>query len=483
MKRYKRIGILLGVLVAVCVAVAVVLLTERHEEKISATAAVILDVDSADVQSLRWTNDGESFAFHREDGVWHYDDDDAFPADTQTIDEMLAIFQEFDASFVIDDVEDYGQYGLDDPICTIDFATQDASYTVDLGDFSVMDEQRYVSIQDGKVYLVNTDPLVTFGTVIQDLIDNDDPPVIEELTSLTFTGKAEYTIVRDEESTASICAQDVYFTGQDEQLPLDTSLVDGYAAALQNLDLSDYVTYKATEVDLAEYGLDDPELTITADYTYKDDANKTANGKFTLSLSSDPAYREKAQREDAENPDADADTQTDTDTMTDPEEEEITAYARVGDSALVYKISSSSYKSLMAAGLDDLRHKELLTADFADVTQVDVVLDGTEYRFTAHGSDEDRVWRLEKEEVAFADLQTALSSLRADSFVEQQPTDKQEIALTVHLDNQDHPTLKIELYRLDGSECLAVVDGEPLALVPRPDAMALVEAVNAIVLK
>ena len=38
------------------------------------------------------------------------------------------------------------------------------------------------------------------------------------------------------------------------------------------------------------------------------------------------------------------------------------------------------------------------------------------------------------------------------------------------------------IYRYDGSYCLAVVDGEPFALVERSAAMDLVESVNAIVL-
>lgn len=42
--------------------------------------------------------------------------------------------------------------------------------------------------------------------------------------------------------------------------------------------------------------------------------------------------------------------------------------------------------------------------------------------------------------------------------------------------------MDIELYRHDGEDCLAVVDGETFALVPRSDVVDLIEAVNAIVL-
>ncbi len=57
------------------------------------------------------------------------------------------------------------------------------------------------------------------------------------------------------------------------------------------------------------------------------------------------------------------------------EEEEITAYAGVGESQIVYKITVSEYETLMEAAYDDLRHQEVLTADFADVTQIDIALE------------------------------------------------------------------------------------------------------------
>ena len=42
--------------------------------------------------------------------------------------------------------------------------------------------------------------------------------------------------------------------------------------------------------------------------------------------------------------------------------------------------------------------------------------------------------------------------------------------------------MTIALYRYDGEQCLAVVDGKPVSLIPRSYAVDLIEAVNAIVL-
>jgi len=52
----------------------------------------------------------------------------------------------------------------------------------------------------------------------------------------------------------------------------------------------------------------------------------------------------------------------------------------------------------------------------------------------------------------------------------------------VHLDNESFEAVTITLYRYDGENCLAAVDGESVALIERSQAVDLIEAVNAIVL-
>jgi hypothetical protein len=80
------------------------------------------------------------------------------------------------------------------------------------------------------------------------------------------------------------------------------------------------------------------------------------------------------------------------------------------------------------------------------------------------------------------DLTSALTALSAESFTEEEASDKEEISFTVHLKVDGNPTVQIALYRYDGSDCIAVIDGEPIALVARSQVVDLIEAVNAIVL-
>lgn len=469
MKRAKRIYILLGVLAVVCAAAFAVLQYQEQQEIIENTDEIILEVDSSTVQSLSWTYESETLSFHR-DGAWRYDEDEAFPVDGEKMDELLETFQAFGAAFIIHDVTDFAQYGLDDPVCTISLSTEDASYEIQLGDYSTMDAQRYVSIGDGNVYLVQEDPLDAFNVELSDLIDNDETPDFGQVASIQFTGADSYQVVYQEDSSYARCADDVYFREQDgTYLPLDTSLVNSYLSGITGLNLTDYVTYSAGEEDLAAYGLDDPELTVSVTYTPEADEDSGESGEsvvFTLSISRDPAERNAAEDGDSGEEDA----------------ADITAYARVGQSEIIYQITGAQYQSLMAASYNDLRHQEVFSADFADVTGLDITLEGTVYTITSEGSGESKTFSYDGEEIEIGGLQDALEALTASSFTDESPAEKEEISLTVHLDNENCPEIQIQLYRYDGEQCLAVVDGAPVSLVSRASVVDLIEAVNAIVL-
>ena len=468
MNRSKKLGILLGVLAVVCIAAFAALRAESRKEQIKTSGETVLEIDPEDVQALSWEYEGRTLAFHK-DGNWLCDKDEAFPVNEEKIQELLEQFRAFSAAFVIEDVEDFGQYGLTVPVCTIHVTTAEKSYDILLGDYSKMDEQRYVSIGDGNVYLAVNDPLDAFQLSLSDMIDNDETISVNQASQIQFAGAEGYSIVYDEENGGSYSAEDVYFAQLDgEALPLDTSRVKAYLACIRSLDLTDYMTYSATDTDLQLYGLDNPELTVTVRYEAEDESGESIAESFTLAVSRDPEERAAAESAEADGEEAGS--------------EEITAYARVGDSPIIYQISGDDYQSLMAASYNDLRHQELFYGDFADVTQVEIALDGTQYALSSEEKSGERTYFYQEAEIDASDLQSAVEALRADSFTDERPSQKEEIRLTLHLDNENVPEIQIALYRYDGSKCLAVIDGEPVALVERSAVVDLVEAVNAIVL-
>lgn len=490
MNKMKKLYVLLGVLVLVCGITFFVSRQEEKKEQIKNSDETIFFIDTESVTALSWEYAGNTFSFHKSGGKWIYDTDENFPVNEDKIESLLSQFTEFGASFVIEEVDDFGQYGLSDPLAAISVTAGEESYEINLGDYSTMDAERYVSVGDGKVYLVKHDPLDDYDLTISDLIQNDEIPVLTSATGIQFSGEETYTIDYEEESSHTYCTEDVYFTAEQ---PLDTSLVKSYLQKISALSLNDYVSYNATEEELQAYGLANPELSVTVDYpvTHSDDVTTTET--FVLHVGRDAA--------------------------------EVTAYVRVGDSQIIYRITTEEYGALLAASYNDLRHKEVLTASMEDITGLTFTMDGETYVLhngaagdgtasaeTENGTEDvvastdakkdsgdgaagteaekDGVdgtasadgWFYQGSEIDVTDLETALGALSADSFTEETPTGKEEIRFTAYLSNANFPKVEVVLYRYDGEYCLATVDGRTVSLVPRSQAVALMEAVNAIVL-
>ncbi len=441
MKRNKKIGILCGILICVSLAAFGVSKYEKQKEIIKNSDEIIMEIKKEDVKVLSWECDMGSFAFHRdENGSWLYDEDEEFPVDKEKIENLLELFEEFGVAFMIEEVEDFEQYGLDTPVCTICMETESDSYEIRLGNYSTMDSQRYVSIGDGNVYLVKTDPLEQFEIEISEVFHHDEIPELKEVTQIQFSGTESEDIIYEKDSTNTYSSEDVYFVKREESLlPLDTSRVQEY--------------------------LDTPELSVVFEYAdIGEDKDKETKETFALYIGRDPKEQEVEE--------SDKDT-----------EEEVTAYARIGESKIIYQLTTEQYKKLKEITYDTLRHQELFWADFSDVHQLDILLEDNHYVITSELEDGDRTYYYQEEELEMANIQSAISGLKVKTFSDKTPKQKEEISLTLYLDNENFPKVQIQLYRYDGEDCIAVVDGETIALVERTCVVDLIEAVNHIVLK
>lgn len=467
MKRGKKIGILSGLVCCISLAALGMSRYEEQKEKIKNSEEVILEVAGEEVKSLSWECSTGTFAFHKDEGgMWIYDGDETFPVDTDRIEELLEQFREFGVSFLIEEVEDWEQYGLNDPVCTIRMKTEGGDHEIALGGYSSMDSQRYVSIGDGNAYLVKNDPLESFEIEISDLIRHDEIPELVHVTQLQFSNGDSGRIFYEEDSTSTYYAGDVYFMEQgDDQKPLDTDRVNDYLDTISNLNLKDYVDYHVSGGDLASYGLDSPMLSLSIDYTTAGEGSEGIKETFVLNIGRDPAEQEEKGSE--------GETESD---------EDVTAYVRIGESEIIYRITPEQYRKLMDMSYDSMRHREIFWGDFSDMYQLDILLEGKTYTITSAIEEEKRMYYYQDEELEMAGIRSALRGLKAGSFTDIEPDQKEEIGLTIYLEKEEYPQVRIQLYRYDGKDCIAVVDGEPIALVERAYVIDLIEAVNSIVL-
>lgn len=251
-------------------------------------------------------------------------------------------------------------------------------------------------------------------------------------------------------------------------MPLDTDLVESYCSNISQLSPVRYVTYNVTDEELADWGHDTPELTITISYTEIDEEKNETDKSFTLNIGRD--QEELSKKEEAE-------------VKGEEYTGAVTSYARAGDSKIVYEIDETTFDTLYAASLDNLRHKEVVTADFDDVTQIDISLEDKDCSLVIENSDlnddNDYIALYKDEETVITDIRDAATALSVDSFTDEEPKEKEEISFVLHLDNEEHPKIKVEIYRYDGTDCLVVLDGETLGFVSRSSVVSLIEAVNA----
>lgn len=442
MQRNKKLLVLAGVLAVMSAATYALAEYETKNDSIQNSEAVILEIDPDTVTTLSFETETGSFSFHKEDDTWIYDSDEDFPVDASAVENLLAEFSSLDSTFIIEEPEDLSAYGLDDPVLTVTLEADGETYTLTAGDFSKMDEERYVSIGDGNVYLVDSDPAETYDVGLYDLIDNDVTPVLYNRTkSLEIEGEESLSITYTEDNeTLSYCADDVFFLDGTE--PLDTDLVNSWLSSVGYISLDDYVNYKTEEEDLADYGLDDPDLTITAVYENSDEEEVT----FTMSV-------------------------------VQPKEDGA-CYLHVEGSQIVYQIETDTYETLMACTYDDFRHPEVYTGDLDRVTSVDVMMDGTSYTFT----NDDGTWKYNDEEIDMTDFETAMESITAEDYEQPESDSDEEIQLIIHQENETFPEVTVVINRYDGSTCTAYVDGKFHSTVSRAAVVDLKEAVNAVVL-
>ena len=489
MKRKTRLIALLCVLVIAVGVTVAVSLTEREREAIAESGEVVFELPADEASALAWSyTDGEagelSLSFTKEDGGWTYDGDAAFPVDDEAVAELLGYFEAVQAAFVIDDVTDYAQYGLEDPVCTIDIAAGDAEYEILVGSYSELDYQRYISVGDGKVYLVNDDPMDYYKTELDELMLDDAIPAFADVERVEFSGAENYAIERGE-GGPSYREDDVYYT---ESGVLDTSAVNSYVSYIASLALGDYYTYDASDEDIAAAGLDDPELAVTIDYPESADEGAEILS-FTIAFSRGATDKLTDWDEVLEAMEAGEESGE----AGEPADEDAVAYLRVGGSAIIYEISCDDFKALMACSYNDLRHTELFPAETEDIASLTVTLDGETHELTTAppedaesdeaGEDgEDGGWYFGGEKIDIAEVEAAIASLSVTRFAKDTSSGATEISFTAVLGLDGSPEVTVRLCRIDGESCLASVNGESIGYVPRSQVVDLIEAVNAIVL-
>lgn len=333
MKRGKKLILLLAVLVVlIAVTFAVLKLTPEDTDEEAEDAGVsVFTLDPEAVSELSWTYEGETLTFVKSDGAWTYAGDSAFPLEESYLTAMLTALSDVVAGKTIETPEDLAQYGLEEPACTVSVTT-DAEAELLIGDETGIGGERYLSIGDGNVYLVDEAILDSFSYSLLDLVAKETIPSMTDVTSLEVVSNTQSFTLSYAESGGEE-DEGVWLWNGDSELPLDTELTEALIGSVTSLSWGTCVDYNAAD-RLADYGLDAPVVTVTVNYveTSQVETNETdedGNAIYETRESGASFVLEIGE-------DADA------------------CYARIAGSGMVYEIDASIADAMLTAAYESL---------------------------------------------------------------------------------------------------------------------------------
>ncbi len=455
MKRTKTLAILGIVLVAMCAAIAIVKGVEQHIDSINTIDEEIVTLDTTTISEVSWEYGEASLDFVKTDDVWISTDDETFPVDQDYMYDFLDNFSSVHASFIIDDVEDYDQYGLETPEATLTFTFEDEeteALTISFGAFSTMDSKRYISIGNGSVYLIDDDLLEYVSTDRDDFILNDVMESFDQVTKFDVAGDNNVTICFDDENNYTYTdSYNYYLVENGNYRALSGSYAKAYINLIKNMSFTDYATYNASTSDLSEYGLDNPSLTCTIEgKVTEDDATVVKTVTVYVGVTG--------------------------------EDETRAAYARMGDSEIIYNISTDDYDSLLNGGYDNLRPSEVISANGDYISSVNVTFEGTVYTINIVESDDDIKYTVNDYEVDITDVMSNIQALTLSEVTDEATLGDLEFTFTINQDFNGYDTLTASMYRYDGDSVVVTFNGETIGLMDRSYMVDLRESVTKMIL-
>ena len=471
MKREKKLLTLLVVLaVMVCAAFGAAKLNPDNQEVAEEdTTTVVYSLESAAAESLSWTKDGESLSFVKSGETWVYETDNTFPLDETAISSILSQLSEVSSAKTIEVVEDMSQYGLEDPVCTVT-VTADEITELHFGDETSLGGERYLSIGDGNVYLVDSDLTDIFDYELYDMVKKESIPSMSDVTAFELVSDTENYVIEHLENCGLAYSDEYewFMQGEDGYLVLDNELTSSLIQNITGLAWGECMDYSAGQ-NLAAYGLDTPVATATVHYIETtevetnetdEDGNvvyETLQNEKTFVLEIGDYYDEGC-------------------------------YARISGSEMVYLIDAMICDTLLYMSYADLYPDEVLVLNEDVLTSVEFMLNGVTYAVDKVIHDvtnedgeisQETMYMLDDSEVEFEDVLNTLTDLTSSGYAGNVlPERALEIGFVIHQDNKDYPEIEMLVYQYDNTNCLVTLNGESTVFVPREEIISLIDDIE-----
>ena len=433
MNRGIKLLILLGVLAAVIVATLIIVkVTEPEKIPLSTVSGdTILQFDLAELDRIQWTYGEEEFDFNLSSEGWSCNIQPDYVPDTERMTRILTYLKDIRAERVIEDPGAPETYGLDNPSVVLKVG----DYVLNFGKASVINNTYYMSMGDGKVYLVENSFYFALTFTREGMAQISDIPAMTDLSTITIENSyGTFTLEQLAGTEKTYSDHYAWFLQGSDQL-ISQDVVTGVLAYLQDMDWLG--CEDANPQNLADYGMETPTVTCTVTW---------ADGSYTFMVGSefDQGY-----------------------------------YAKPADENRIYKLDTTTAQVLGAVSRDMLTCTDVLKMDWDTVTSVEVHMDGTVVTIN-NCVDE---WSISSKAV---DAPTVLDAI--NMMVAEPGTDLKteglitELKLVFNRNTESYNPMVLTFYRHDATNCIVQLDDGAPMLVLREDVVLLKEAFNTLIL-
>ncbi len=276
MKRNKKLLILVGVLVLCIAAYAIVsAVAEKNEQKNTSsdtTSVTVTNFASSDVALLRWSFEGEDHSLSLTDSLWLNDADKNFPVKQSFATTMCTQIANITASRKLENVEDFAEYGLDEPVVSASIMTSTGGeLSFVFGDTNAVSGECYMQFSEGgsftankDVYLVSAGIANAFSYAMDDLLQFESLPTMSDISSVKVEAAEEYRISY---MGGDIGLPWVLRDKDGDKRAANTNLCEELTTALRNMSFIGCADYDSRSAELAKFGLDAPWATVTVEYS------------------------------------------------------------------------------------------------------------------------------------------------------------------------------------------------------------------------
>lgn len=298
-KKTKNLLIVCGVLVLCVIAYFVIIRLAKDEDDASDDTAVSetfwgFGDETVIGITVEGSNGSFEFLYDVDDASWGYPSDSEFPVNQTTLAALASSVKALTYSRSITDYDDLSVYSLDSPALKLSYTTNNGnSQTLLFSDLEGSGQTYYFKDEaEDTVYITATKLSVYADYTIYDYIQLVTIPDLSayDLSSITFqvSGSDVVKLTVNEERTEEDGENTVFdyvSAATGETLQADTSDSKVMMNYINEFTINEAVNYKPTEQELAEYGLDEPQATVTLEfsgYTSKETVNESGESTSQL---------------------------------------------------------------------------------------------------------------------------------------------------------------------------------------------------------